>query len=116
MNQNLPHIGMDIQVVEEDLISSQSLQNLQPLHHPHTEVLQREVHPLDTHSKLALLSGGQIVDNAEIVGGSLAVLLHQGDSQGSHVGVGGRDRAADQVGRHWGTRWTHQKYISSLFI
>ena len=98
MNQNLPHIGMNIQVVEEDLISSQSLQDLQPLHHPHTEVLQREVHPLDTHSKLALLSSGQIVDNAEIVGGSLAVLLHQGDSQGGHVGVGGGDRTGEQVG------------------
>ena len=54
---------MDIQVVEEDLISSQSLQDLQPLHHPHTEVVQREVHPLDTHSKLAVLFGGQIVDS-----------------------------------------------------
>ena len=78
---------MNIQVVEEDFISPQSLENLQPLHHPHTEVVQREVHPLDTHSKLPLLSGGQIVDNAKIVGGSLALLLHQGDSQGCHVGV-----------------------------
>ena len=95
---------MNIQVVEEDLISSQSLQNLQPLHHPHTEIVQREVHPLDTHSKLGLLSDGEIVDNVEIVGGILTVLLHQGDSQGSHVGVGGRDGTGDQVGRHWGSR------------
>ena len=42
-------------------------------------------------------SGGQIV-NGEIVGGSLAVLLHQGDSQGGHVGVGGGDRTGEQVG------------------
>ena len=104
MDQNLSHIGMNIQVVEEDLISSQSLQNLQPLHHPHTEIVQGEVHPLDTHSKLGLLSGGEIVDDVEVVGGSLAVLLHQGDSQGSHVGVGGRDGTGDQVGRHWGPR------------
>ena len=101
MDQNLSHIGMNIQVVEEDLISSQSLQNLQPLHHPHTEIVQREVHPLDTHSKLGLLSGGEIVDDVEVVGGSLTVLLHQGDSQGSHVGVGGRDGTGDQVGRLW---------------
>ena len=89
---------MNIQVVEKYLISPKSLENLQPLHHPHTEVVQREVHPLDTHSKLALLSGGQIVDNAEIVGWSLALLLHQGDSQGGHVGVGGGDRTGEQVG------------------
>ena len=76
MNQNLSHVRMNIQVVEEDLISSQSLQDLQPLHHPHTEVLQREVHPLDTHSKLGLLSGGEIVDDVEIVGGGLTLLLH----------------------------------------
>ena len=106
MNRNLLHMRMNIQVVEEDLISSQSLENLQPLHHPHTEILQREVHPLDTHSKLGLLSGGQIVDDVEIVGGGLTLLLHQGDSQGSHVGVGGGHRTGDQVGGHWGSWWT----------
>ena len=100
---------MNIQVVEEDLISPQSLQNLQPLHQPHAEIVQREVHPLDTHSKLGLLSDGEIVDDVEIVGGSLAVLLHYGDSQGSHVGVGGRDGTGDQVGRHWGSRSTQEK-------
>ena len=92
---------MDIQVVEEDLIRSQSLQNLQPLHHPHTDIVQWEVHPLDTHSELGLLSGGEIVDDVEVVGGSFTVLLHYGDSQGSHVGVGGRDGTGDQVGRLW---------------
>ena len=114
MEQNLSHIGMNIQVVEEDLISSQSLENLQPLHHPHTEVVQREVHPLDTHSKLGLLSGGEIVDNVEIVGGGLTLLLHQGDSQGSHVGVGGGHRTGDQVGGHWGSRSTQEKQEISI--
>ena len=34
------------------------------------------------------LIGGEIVDNVEIVGGSLTVLLHYGDS---HVDIGGYD-------------------------
>ena len=98
---------MNIQIVEKYLISPQSLENLQPLHHPHTEIIKWEVHPLDTHSKLGLGSGsgGEIVNYVEIVGGSLALLLHYRDSQWSDVSVGLGDRTGEKVRGHWDTWW-----------
>ena len=76
---------MNLIVIKKDLVGPQSPENFNPLHHPRTEILVREVHPFHTNCKLLLIAGWRVENNVEEVGRSLTSVLHQGDGYRSTV-------------------------------
>ena len=72
---------MNIEILEEDLVHSQSSHNLDPLYQLDADVLSLEIETFaaDGELPLLLLRTERVVDHRQVVGDRLALLLHQRD-------------------------------------
>lgn len=98
----LSNVGMNFHSVYIYFVSSKSSEYFKPLCHLNTLIIQ-DTEPLGAHSKaLLLLRGvGDVVDDPEVVGGIIALLLHHGHRHRDLVNV----RQGKATSQHVGSQW-----------